>query len=662
MSQILLETFTRADSNTIGNNWLELQDIAGHPEWTAVPRHFKIASNTLQAQVSTANLTSTVTNAIANSGQPTIPLTSGGGSYVAGDLVIIGRGTATVEYKTVLSSTSTSITFTTNLVNTQASGVTIIRQRYIPLLRQSSENVRDHQMILDVAALPAATQYLWSIYARWTSPGDHIRVDFTWASPFTYVIATIVHVINGTEVQASLTQFLASAGYATRWVVTVYGTNPTVVDIKPFRNVSGSYTSLVTSGAIKTVASSITSGSNSVVQSTGSYGLAVMTGSINGITGFTNYNAVAQTVPVNDTNIVKGFNPHTWVWNGSTWAQTQHTPSSIVATFTGTQFNFTQDTSIWQAGFTAGPVFKYSIDGGSWIYPAASSATQLTLANALVYGTHTIEIRWRVMPVGGTLDLWNGPATCQRITGFQLDTGEAFLDPGVPSDNALWYLDSLGQGPTAGDVDGNADPSASFAAGLSQALLARYGGVAFGGQGYGSAGVSNVPDLTQTWNFYSSGVPRTSGGLFIEQPTYIICQQSINDHLHATPSATYIANIQAMLTAWRAAAPSAKIIIFTAFQGNLSSIWTNMATAYANYQAATPDLNCYFLQLDPSVTRGFTSTRYDGNSAGTSGTADGTHPILSEEVPLIAYLSRAIFPALYPNIQKISTNNLSGGI
>jgi len=664
MAVIISDNFTRADSTTVGNSWVDTYS------------KYKIASNTLQARASIANLASTTINASASAGTNSVSLASGGTSYAAGDLVMVGRGLSTVEHMVVSTSTTTSITFTTNFVNAHSSGETIQRQQYVPLLRPNTENVRDEQVILDMAALPTSTQYLTSVYLRWQDPGNYIRMLFSWSTAFTQVTVSLFQAVNGTETGVSPTDnFTATAGYIPRWVITVYGTNPTTVNLKPFRNVSGTYSSLQTSGGIKNQDWTISTATNSAVQSAGYCGLAIASGSVNGITGFTYYDATDQSVAVNDTQADKGFSPYVWYKNGSTYYQTQHTSAYLKLKFTGTHLAFTQDTSHWQSGYTAGPVFKYSIDGSTWQYPSGSSSGTITLANSLVYGTHTCQIYWRVMVAGGTQDLWTTPASSQRITGFILDNGESFLDPGMKSAKALWFCDSLGLGPTAGDVDTQADPAANFAAGLSAALVAEYGSVAFGGQGYGSAGVSNVPQLydgttdsNQTWNKYFSGQSRLSAGLFSPAPTYIICQQSINDYIHSTSSATYIANIKGALTAWRTAAPNAKIIIFTAFQGNLSTssmpngIWTDMATAYAQYQAATPDQNCFFIQLDSSVTAGFTSTRYDGASSGTSGTADGTHPILSEEVPLIAYLSRGVFPALYPAIQKVSSNNMSGGI
>lgn len=659
MSQLSTDNFTRADSNTVGNSWVDTY------------AHYKIASNTLQPRATTASVVSTTTNGAMVGGVTTaIPVASGGTTYVAGDLIMLEIGTTNVEYVIAAGgSTATSIPLTAACVNTHSSGVTMIRQRYLPLLRPVGENVRDVQMVVDMGALVSTAQS-FAFYLRWQDPGNYIRVSCALAASPTQLTFTTFYCVNGQEtgVSGGTQNFVVAAGYIPRFVLSVYGTNPTTINVKPFRNISGVYSSLSTSGSVKSYTVPVTTAQAPAVQSTGYQGITVETISGPGYTGFTSYNITQASVAVNDAQAQKGFSPYNWYQNGATYAQTQHTPAYIKLKFTGTQLSFTRDTSQWQVGAVTGPAFKYTLDGANWTYPAATTGTTLTLAQGLVYGTHTCDIYWRTMPSGGTQDLWTGPASSERITGFILDNGESFVDPGVSADNSLWFCDSLGLGPTAGDVDALADPASNFAMGVSLALGTELGNIAFGGQGYGSVGVSNAPQLydgvtdsNQSWNKFFSGQPRLVGGLFSPPPKYIFCEQSINDFLHTTASATYIANIQGALTAWRAAAPNAKIVIFTAFQGNLGNIWTNMAIAYANYQAATPDANCYFLQLNASVAKAFTSTRFDGASSGTSGADDSIHPILSEEVQLIAYLSQKLFPALFPAIQKVSSNNLSGG-
>jgi hypothetical protein len=112
----------------------------------------------------------------------------------------------------------------------------------------------------------------------------------------------------------------------------------------------------------------------------------------------------------------------------------------------------------------------------------------------------------------------------------------------------------------AGETVANQDATTAYPALVAADLLAEYGTIGFGGQGWNNPGTSpgNVPAITGAWDLYSAGLSRLSGGLLSPSPDYLLCSLGQND---VGDLSAVAATVVTMLAAWRAAAPSAMIFV-----------------------------------------------------------------------------------------------------
>ncbi len=266
------------------------------------------------------------------------------------------------------------------------------------------------------------------------------------------------------------------------------------------------------------------------------------------------------TILVNDTNWF--FSPYNWYVNGSTSALSNNPGAYFKINFTGTSCLMNVDVSVLVANSELAlryPAIIWTVDSGAFTrYQLQSTDTQLTLATGLSAGTHTLLLYF----VGAWYlgDRWNTPVEALIVDSLVLDGGAASAAPTKFSDYMIVYGDSQTEAQevlASGVVVGDQDASLSHGQLEALALQCEVGIVAFASQGVdgGAGGGANVPALTSSWDFYFSGQSRLSGGLFTPAPKYILSVMGQNDGGNIQASYT------SLIAAWRAAAPSAKIIL-----------------------------------------------------------------------------------------------------
>lgn len=299
------------------------------------------------------------------------------------------------------------------------------------------------------------------------------------------------------------------------------------------------------------------------------------------------------TVSVTDTNLF--FSPYNWYKSGSTYAQTNNPGAYFKTKFTGTSVKLNVDVSpLSGAGTSAGnyPAIQYSIDGGAFTRrQLLSSDTQITLASSLSAGTHTLEVH--VVAAWWQADRWNTPVSVVRVTGLELDQSASTVAPDLFSGRMIIYGDSNSEGYESlavGVSVANQDANQAFPVIMGRAFSCEYGVVGFAGQGYTAGGGGNVPNLQNAWDDYYSGQSRLSGGLFSPAPDYIVSAHGQNDGSPRTA-------VAALIPAWRAAAPNAKILIcIPANQNCLSTITQGVADA--------DDENTHIINFGENLLRG----------------------------------------------------------
>lgn len=292
--------------------------------------------------------------------------------------------------------------------------------------------------------------------------------------------------------------------------------------------------------------------------------------------GVTNNVTGTVTVAVDDAHIT--YSPYNWRLSGSSYALTNNPGAYLKFGFVASGITLNVDVSaLVSAGIgpTSYPAIAWKIDGGEWQRTQlTSSTTEVVLATGLSGIPHYLDLVF--VGVDWQIDRWTTPVAQLNITGFTLpQDGYTYDHPVQFSGQMIFYGDSNAEGHEAlatGVTVANQDASVSFALLFGWALDCEVGVVGFAGQGYTQTlgdTASHVPDLEDTWDQYSDGVSRLSGGAFIGgDPDYIVSHEAENDQ--ANDVTTAVGNL---IAAWRAAAPSAAIIIASpAYQGHYSEL------------------------------------------------------------------------------------------
>lgn len=385
-------------------------------------------------------------------------------------------------------------------------------------------------------------------------------------------------------------------------VVTTSGTAPSAAQVKAGQTHTGGAAAFAGSTSVASTGAK-TIGATGLTANTGYYAhlmhedAAANQSAVVSSAQFTTRNLIA----VDDADVE--FSPYNWRLSGSTFALTNNPGAYLLTKFTGTSFRLRVDVSaLVTAGESAGqyPAIGYYVNGTYTRYQLTSSDTTLTLASGLSAGTHTLEL----VLVGAwwQSDRWTTPVQALKVTGFEVDGGSDVAAPDTYADALLLFGDSncegyeaLGTGVTVANQD----------AGLSHALLYRHalkcevGVVAFAGQGYTqTVAAANLPDLEDSWDFYSSGQSRLSGGLLAPEPTYLVSVQGQNDGGDVT------ATVTALIAAWRAAAPGATIFVG-------SPVNQSHASQLSAAVAAAADANCFWLPIAQDL---LTGTGFDNGT------------------------------------------------
>jgi hypothetical protein len=266
------------------------------------------------------------------------------------------------------------------------------------------------------------------------------------------------------------------------------------------------------------------------------------------------------------TNSGLFFSPYNWDFNGSVSCQATSAGAYFLTKFSKTACRLYVDVSdLVAAGVSAGnyPKILYSVDGGAYQSVQLTSASlAITLATGLADATHTLEVIFTGI-FWNSNDRWTNPTMKLKVLGFGLDSGAAFSAPTTYSGRMIVYGDSEGEGWEvlgSGVFLANQDASLAFPLILRRALQCEVGVVCFAGQGYTvSVATANVPALTSAWNLYSAGRSRLVSSLLSPAPDYIVSCHGQNDS--GALSANVQTAISTLISAWRTAAPNAKIAI-----------------------------------------------------------------------------------------------------
>lgn len=232
----------------------------------------------------------------------------------------------------------------------------------------------------------------------------------------------------------------------------------------------------------------------------------------------------------------------------------------------------------------------YRIDGLGWIQANVSAGTvALTMpASTTGLSQHSLEVIVKSTTefqspsqTGYRWAITSSPSPAVILTSLTLATGAMVSAPKTYPNSFCIFGDSITEGYKAAMGSGGvsdsdwSDAMVSYSYLLGKALDAEVGIVGFGGQGWGTAGVGNVPAFYQTYNLYYSGSPtRSFAGL-----TGIIIMQGGNDGA----SANEVGN---MLTVFNGiTASNSAVPVFVLCEFTYGYQCTNMQTAIASANA-----------------------------------------------------------------------------
>lgn len=392
---------------------------------------------------------------------------------------------------------------------------------------------------------------------------------------------------------------------------------------------------------------------------------------------------VANTISIADSHPY--FSPDNWysdgagamqssnIHAGSTVAISNNPGAYLKVSFTGTSCALNLDLSAL-AGTNAAyyPTVRWSVDGGPYspVHLLTSSDGTLLVASGLSAGSHTERFEY-VGGGGGTAtdpDRYLNPAAAVRINGITLDSGASLLQVTPLPRVVITTADSLGEGVRVNGAAGLFDDQNAFATvgwQIAQALGMEWGNRSIGGGGWTRGGSGNTPpffapgnDTNSWWNKYSAGKPLLISGLLPQQPYLWFVFYGTNDGLQNATDADVATSVTGWLTAARAAAPAANIVLgvppgqykrsailagFTAYQGAVTS---RPLTAGGATYAGTADAKAFLVDLGPSFAIGLAQF---GTPSAVS--FDGLHPSAATD----GYLATAYTQAIQQAIQQAIT-------
>jgi lysophospholipase L1-like esterase len=321
------------------------------------------------------------------------------------------------------------------------------------------------------------------------------------------------------------------------------------------------------------------------------------------------------------------FSPGNWYKSGSSYALTNNPGAYMKFAFSGTGLVLGVDTSVLSAlspGSDAYPRLRYKIDNGSWSSALLTSGqTSITLATGLSNGAHTALVVFRgISNNTDDLERWSVPQLQLRVTGVTV-TGGSLTTPSLLSQRWLVFGDSITEGAHAlASGEGGEFQDASEVYGLQVAanFNAEVGIVGFSAQGYDHS-PGDVPEFhvaggANSWDELFSGQSRSFSGI-----DTILVAHGANDFFFGESTSAVEADVEDFLADFRAANPSIRIYLCIPFGGFIRTTITN---AFNDYQTATPDVNCFL--IDISQENGTLLEALDGDGTFSTYSTDGTHP------------------------------------
>lgn len=360
-------------------------------------------------------------------------------------------------------------------------------------------------------------------------------------------------------------------------------------------------------------------------------------------------------VAVTDANVF--WSPYNWQSDGAGALQANNVKASsthvvsnnpgayLKAGFTGSDCSVTVDLSALTGASVAAdeyPRLRYSIDGGAYTYRQLTAGdTNISLASGLSSGSHTLFLQIVGAYYTGE-DRWTTPVMAVKITKLQIATGESTEAPVLHTGRAILFGDSHGEGyeaAGAGATVANQDAGLAWPSLVGDALGCEYGVIAFASQGYttGSHASTNIPDLEDAWDFYSSGESRLVSGALSPSPDYVISAHGDND----SPGSAVTTACEALIAAWRVAAPSAQIVIVSNPDDDVTA---NLSTAVTN----AADSNTTFVDLGPEFAEG---RHLNGGHLSAEGQARFASGIVA---------GASATPATYPQITLLQASAIPG--
>lgn len=283
---------------------------------------------------------------------------------------------------------------------------------------------------------------------------------------------------------------------------------------------------------------------------------------------FTATDAALDVLLVNDANLFKS--PSGWRTSGSTYTQTTNPGCYLKFKTTSTFIGLAVDVTPLTGGSVSAldyPTILSSVDNAAYTRTQITSAdTTITLGSGLAASAHEVEVIFVACDID-SYDRWTTPVMALRVTGIVVDTGATLAAPTLLSGRAICYGDSGSEGVeilASGQTAVNQDASQAYPYHLMNALACEGSIIAFAGQGFTIAptvfsAAVNVVDLEASWDLYSAGQSRLTGGLFVPAPDYILCTEGFNDNSQGASGASVQTAIVNLIAAWRTAAPLAKI-------------------------------------------------------------------------------------------------------
>lgn len=353
--------------------------------------------------------------------------------------------------------------------------------------------------------------------------------------------------------------------------------------------------------------------------------------------------------------------PYVW-YAGDGYVESIHPGAYLRAEWTGTYLDLEVDVS-HHAGASLGasdyPTLRWRVDDEPWQdRRLVSTDARVRLAAGAAPGAHTVEVRYLRPAAATTVQRWTGALASLRLVA--LWANGAVTAPEPRSRQMLVYADSIGEGVSLAGATGAvavSDATQTFIPALAAALDAEYGPAVCRGQGYTRTGSGSVPPLytpggeaSSAWDKYGAALSRLTAGLLTPAPDVVVSMHGTNDGLASASPSAVTAAVTGWLTAVRAAAPRAQIVVVLP-PGRYQV--TAITAGVVAYRASAPrDLRVHLLDLGEELARGLDAGTVAG---GTLASADGVHPRSTRHAAIAAAIAARVTPLITPGRVSVTS-------